>query len=224
MADQITQTGLNMAAALFRIQRSDPYAQTEISRNLNQFLPNFIDVQSLDDRENKQFIIKLTNEDGREFTSRTLSEGTLRLLALCILLQDERHQGLLCFEEPENGIHPGRIASALELLIDLSIDFTQMDQPLRQVIVNTHSPVIVSATLKWKGDRRVSVWLSQLVTLVQSFAGRRLKIGITKMLPVEQTSQTTLVFSDAEKKWTMMRVEEYLKNVGTDEPASVEAA
>lgn len=190
--DQITQTGQNMAAALFRIQRNDPYALTEISRDLNQFLPNFIEVETFDDRPNRQFIIKVKNEDGREFTSRTLSEGTLRLLALCILLHDERHQGLLCFEEPENGIHPGRIAAALELLVDLSIDFTQINQPLRQVIVNTHSPVLVIETLRWTEDRRVSVWLSQLVTLVQDIAGKRLKVGITKMVPAEKPRSSLL--------------------------------
>ncbi len=232
MDDQITQTGQNMAAALFRIQSSDPYAQTEISRDLNQFLPNFIEVESFNDRENRQFIIKLKNEDGRTFTSRTLSEGTLRLLALCILLHDERHQGLLCFEEPENGIHPGRVSAALQLLIDLSINFTHVDQPLRQVIVNTHSPVLVGETLRWKlkwsKDRRVSVWLSQLVTVIQNIGKERLKVGVTKMLPVElpteKTLQSTLPFSDVEKKWTISRVEEYLKTVGVEGQVAGEVA
>ncbi len=213
-----------MAAALFRIQRSDPYALTEISRDLNKFLPNFVEVESFDDRNNRQFIIKLKNEDGREFTSRTLSEGTLRLLALCILLHDERHQGLLCFEEPENGIHPGRIDAALELLIGLSVNFTQTEQPLRQIIVNTHSPILVGATLRWENDRRVSVWLSQLVTLVQNIEDRRMKVGVTKMLPVEKPSQTTLTFSDTENKWTRERVREYLNTVGLEGLASGEAA
>lgn len=35
-----------------------------------------------DDRVNHQYLIKLKAEDGNLFSSRVLSEGTLRLLAL----------------------------------------------------------------------------------------------------------------------------------------------
>ncbi|HBK30102.1 MAG TPA: ATPase, partial [Porphyromonadaceae bacterium] len=51
--------------------------------------------------------------------------------------------GLLCFEEPENGIHPFRISTMASLLKDLTNDFTDEELPLRQVIVNTHSPILV---------------------------------------------------------------------------------
>lgn len=216
MDDQITQTGQNMAAALYRISKSDPYALTEISRDLNQFLPNFTGVEAVDDKENRQFIIKVKNEDGREFTSRTLSEGTLRLLALCILLSDDRHQGLLCFEEPENGIHPGRIAAALKLLIGLSVDFRQNDQTLRQVIVNTHSPALVGETLKWKDDKRVRVWFSQLATVIKEFQGKRMKTSITAMFPVVKTAQFILPISETERIFTLAKVQEYLATVSSE--------
>ena len=45
-----------------------------------------------------------------------LSDGTLRFLALAVLEMDPETQGLLCLEEPENGIHPARIPAILELL------------------------------------------------------------------------------------------------------------
>ena len=102
--DIITSSGKNLASALYRIKQSDEYNLTEISRKLNSFLPNFTEVNVYDDKANRQYIIKLKGEDGKEFTSRVLSEGTLRLLALCILEYDEKHTGLLCFEEPENGL------------------------------------------------------------------------------------------------------------------------
>ena len=35
------------------------------------------------------------------FSSRVLSDGTLRMLALATLKNDPEHQGVLCFEEPE---------------------------------------------------------------------------------------------------------------------------
>ena len=80
-------------------------------------------------------MIKLKGDDGKEFSSRVLSEGTLRLLTLCIFLYDDNHKSLICFEEPENGIHPYRIKAMADLLKDLSVDFNQVEVPLRQVIV-----------------------------------------------------------------------------------------
>ena len=95
-----------------------------MSRTLNRFLPDFTEIVIHDDKANKQFMIGLLSEDGIEFSSRVLSEGTLRLLALCILQYDSEHKSLLCFEEPENGIHPNRIESMMRLLKDLSVNFT----------------------------------------------------------------------------------------------------
>ena len=99
-------------------QSISPYNLKEISRKINSFLPNFTDVNVYDDKANHQFIINVKGEDGKEFSSRVLSEGTLRLLALCILEYDDKHTGLLCYEEPENGIHPFRMKAMAQLLKD----------------------------------------------------------------------------------------------------------
>jgi hypothetical protein len=64
-----------------------------------------------------------------------------------VLELDQEAQGLLCLEEPENGIHPKRIPAILNLLQDIAVDVeepTGSDNPLRQVIINTHSPAVVA--------------------------------------------------------------------------------
>lgn len=219
LRDTITPGGKNLAAALFRIKLEDEYNLKEISRKLNSFLPNFTEVNVYDDKANRQFIIKVKGEDGREFSSRVLSEGTLRLLALCILEYDNKHISLLCFEEPENGIHPFRIQAMAHLLKDLSADFMDMDMPLRQVIVNTHSPVLVSQLIKWREDKNVSVWLSRLHTLITDTDGKRIKTKITKMSFVENIScQQLSIFpiSEAERKLTLAEVIEFLKTTDTE--------
>jgi predicted ATPase len=84
---------------------------------------------------------------GTAHAARALSDGTLRFLALAVLELDPRATGLLCLEEPENGIHPARIPAMLRLLRDIPVDVDQEvgpDNPPRQVIVNTHSPAVVS--------------------------------------------------------------------------------
>ena len=67
-------------------------------------------------------------------------------MALAVLELDPEAQGLLCLEEPENGIHPERIPKILKLLEDIATDVNEpivLDNPLRQVIINTHSPAVV---------------------------------------------------------------------------------
>jgi predicted ATPase len=212
--DIISVSGKNLAAALFRIKQNDKYSLKDISRKLNNFLPNFIEVDVVDDSENKQYLIKLKDVDKKEFSSRVLSEGTLRILALCILEFDEKHTGLLCFEEPENGIHPFRIKAMTELLKDLSVDFNEVEVPLRQVIVNTHSPVLVGNMETWKDDKNVSIWYAQMRTSISNINETRMKINSTKISPVikdNSLQQLKLIFSEQDRKLTLSIVNDYLK-------------
>lgn len=209
MSDEISHSGKNLAAALYRIKQEDEYALTEISRKLNSFLPEFTGVEVYDDSANKQFIIKMKGEDGREFSSRVLSEGTLRLLALCVLVYDDQHKSILCFEEPENGIHPARIKAMIDLLKELSADFSEKFMA-RQVIVNTHSPVLVSYIYNWEKENNVSLWFSKANTLITSIDEQRVKVNITKMIPVSKELQTTISFPEAERNISIVEVGKYL--------------
>jgi predicted ATPase len=220
LRDTITQTGKNLAAALFRIQQADSYTLKEISRKLNEFLPNFTEVNVYNDEVNRQFVIKVKGEDNKEFSSRVLSEGTLRLLCLCILVYDDKHRGLLCFEEPENGIHPFRMKAMVHLLKDLSVDFSDNQDPLRQIIVNTHSPILVSQMLQWKDDPNVSVWLSRLSSLICDVDAKRVKVKSTRVTPVQkETKQQLPLFevSDAEHKFTLAEVSRYLETADIED-------
>jgi predicted ATPase len=214
--DIITQSGRNLAAALNRIALKNEFSLAEISRKLQSFVPNFIEVRVVDDKENKQFIIKLIDKDGKEYSSRVLSEGTLRILALCILEQDDQHTGLLCFEEPENGIHPFRISSMAELLKNLANDFSDEEVPLRQVIVNTHSPILVNIVYIWEMDNTVSIWYAEISNRITDYGNKRTKISVTSILPVtkELDYQLNIEFTETQKKMTLATVKGYLETTG----------
>ncbi len=212
MKDTITQKGENLASALFRIKNNEPYVLKDISRKLNNLLPSFVEVDVYNDKANKQYIIKVKNEDGREFSSRVLSEGTLRILTLCIFQYDDEHKGLICFEEPENGIHPFRMKSIVSLLKNLSVDLSDEESYPRQVIVNTHSPVFVGEVFKLENQNQVKVWLSQMISSITTINGKKIKLSLTKMLPVEKgTNQLSIHFSDIEKKLTLNELIKYLE-------------
>lgn len=211
--DTISFSGKNLAAALYRIAQEDSYSLVEVSRELNKFIPNYTEVSVIDDVENKQYVIYLKGEDGKEYSSRVLSEGTLRMLALCILEQDERHTGLLCFEEPENGIHPFRIKTMVELLKDLTTDFMDSSFPLRQVIINTHSPILVKDITKWDKDKNVSLYFAQMRNRIQEINEQRQRTKVTIILPVVKEGQLSISFSEQDKKLSMQNVTEYLNSL-----------
>lgn len=214
--DSIDSSGRNLAATLYRIKQEDSYNLIEISRKIHSFLPNFISIDVEDDKENKQFLLKLKDNDHKEYTSRVLSEGTLRIITLCILEFDSKYDGLLCFEEPENGIHPLRIDDMANLLKDLSTDFSDSEMPLRQVIVNTHSPVLVNCIYNWTEDKNVSIWLSQMKSrntdIVKDQKVQRIHISITDIKPVlkENNGQLSINCTAQEGKLTLSLLNDYL--------------
>lgn len=151
--------GAHLAATLARltkIRRTDPTAEETreagaVAARVANRLAELIDgVRSIrvDANDRRELLtLRLTESDGTEHEARSLSDGTLRFLALAILENDPTAQGVLCLEEPENGIHPERIPAMLRLLSDLAVDpdlEVSAENSLRQVIVNTHSPAVVA--------------------------------------------------------------------------------
>jgi predicted ATPase len=128
-----------------RLHPSDVYAR--VASRLSELTGVSVRGLEVDADETRElFTLRLIEESGADIPARSLSEGTLRFLALCVLLEDSEVGGVLCMEEPENGIHPANIPAMLNLLRDLAVDASEMpgaDNPVRQVIVNTHSPVVV---------------------------------------------------------------------------------
>ncbi len=213
--DTISRSGANMAAALYRLKQDDEYALNDISVELNNLLPNFIKVNVFEEVSENRFVIKLTSDDHREFSSRVLSEGTLRILILCILKYDQQHRGTICFEEPENGIHPYRLKMMIRLLKGLSTDFSDIEKPLlplRQMIVNTHSARFVENVLtQYKTCKDVSIWFSKLVSKEKEFADKKIRYRITRLLPVSHDGQYKFDFLEqSEIAMTNLEVEKYL--------------
>lgn len=118
---------------------------SQIANRLAELIDGVHDIHIEPDEKRELLTLYVKNEEGTFHPARALSDGTLRFLALAVLESDPQMQGVLCLEEPENGIHPARIPAILELLRDIAVDTQEPvgeDNPLRQVIVNTHSPVV----------------------------------------------------------------------------------
>jgi len=84
---------------------------------------------------------------------------------------------------------------------------------LRQVIVNTHSPVLVNEMIKWKDDKSVSVNFAEMRTRIMIFEDKKRKLNISKITPVSKDGQTTILFSEQDRKLTIQTIKEYLQTI-----------
>jgi predicted ATPase len=119
---------------------------SQVANRLSDLIDDVYEVWVDRDERRELLTLEIKDREGTSHPARALSDGTLRFLALAILELDPETEGLLCLEEPENGIHPERIPAMLRLLQDIATDVNApvgTDNPLRQVIINTHSPVVV---------------------------------------------------------------------------------
>lgn len=137
----IGELGHDIAPFLYRLKAEHPKHFDSVRRTLRSLVPSVEDVLvDLDKRRGTLDV--LVKQDGVEFSSRIVSEGTLRVLALCAIAVNPWRASLLTFEEPENGIHPRRLELIARLLTAMATEQRQ------QLIVTTHSPLFCEAILR----------------------------------------------------------------------------
>lgn len=140
---EVTDIGVRgewIAPFLYRLKNGHDRSFRGITRALRHTIPT---IESLDvDLDPRRGILDiLVRQDGTPYSSRVISEGTLRILALCAIAANPWPGSLVAFEEPENGVHPRRIDVIADLL-------ASMAESGRQVVVTTHSPTLVGAMVR----------------------------------------------------------------------------
>lgn len=133
--------GEGIAPFLYRLKAEHPKYFNGVRRTLSSIIPTVEDL-SVDLDQRRGTLDITVKQGGIEFSSRVISEGTLRVLALCAIAINPWNESLLAFEEPENGVHPRRLQLIAELLYGLST--TQN----RQLVVTTHSLLFCDAMLR----------------------------------------------------------------------------
>ncbi len=121
---------------------------TEAANQLARLVDGVQALRVRDDEARQHHVVEVQFRDSDMWMPpRALSEGTLRFLALVTMQMDARSSRVLCVEEPENGIEPNGIPALLRLLRDYAVDpdepVTSEDNPLRQVVLNSHSRDVV---------------------------------------------------------------------------------
>jgi predicted ATPase len=140
-ADHLARDGANLANVLAELGINNPPLKSRIEEYLSQVVPgtNGVDAISLGPLQTLAFrqYAGQQSKRGLRFLATSMSDGTLRALAILVALfqsrgADEAAPLLVGLEEPETALHP----AAAAVLIDAMRDATSM----RQVIVTSHSP------------------------------------------------------------------------------------
>lgn len=201
-SDVLNADGSNLAAVLAQLKAETASEArpsgvlVDIGAELNNLIPGISRLDAGLHDASREYRIELTMRDGVPFSSRVISDGTLRVLALLTLLHDPRHRGLICFEEPENGVHPGRVKELVQRLREMVThprEFADDDQvaPLSQLLLNSHSPVVLSALV----DRDLrpvdgSILFADTTTVIDPSQGQRRRR--TRLRPIRPKPQRTL--------------------------------
>ncbi|MBP1673037.1 MAG: hypothetical protein H6Q25_852 [Bacteroidetes bacterium] len=138
LSEHLSTNGNNLAQVTKYIYENYPSHFEKILKKMQQRVPGVANVEATETIDGR---IVLQIQDGTfkdPFISRYVSDGTIKMFAYLILLNDPEPFPLLCVEEPENFLHP-------ELLLELAEEFRDYSVRGGQVFISSHSPDFVNA-------------------------------------------------------------------------------
>lgn len=136
----LDREGKNLAKYLQFIERTKPDAFKTMLSRVAKKIPGITDIKH-EEYKNRQLVLEFYSDGYSEpFFKEDMSDGTLKILAYMLLMEDPNPAPLIGIEEPENGLHH-------QLLIHLANELKAFaaEEKGPQVLVTTHSPHFVDA-------------------------------------------------------------------------------
>ncbi len=138
VSEHLSPQGDNLALVAQYIYQNHREIFDRILMKMKERVPGIEKVEAIETEDGR---IVLKFQDGAfkdPFIARYVSDGTLKMFAYLVLLNDPEPHPLLCIEEPENFLYPS-------LLNELAEEFREYSQKGGQVFVSTHSPDFVDS-------------------------------------------------------------------------------
>lgn len=133
--------GDNLGNVVQYMEREHPRRFNDILRRIANKIPgiNSIDTRKTDDG---RLLLRFNESSFQDpFFAQQMSDGTLKVFAYLLLLEDPSPPPFLCIEEPENGLYH-------RLLESLAHEFRQHAtgrSNASQIFLTTHQPYLVDA-------------------------------------------------------------------------------
>jgi predicted ATPase len=141
---ELQPNGLNLAGVLDNLRDSEPERFDELNKELGRWLPEFDRILFETPAQGRRSLMLRTRQGQHWIRATDLSHGTLYALAFLTLAYLPNPPSIVCFEEPERGIHPRLFREIRDAMYRLCYpeDFADKRQPV-QVIATTHSPYLL---------------------------------------------------------------------------------
>lgn len=136
--DRLTADGSNAASILKKLQDGDSELAQKVLAALSQMIPTIqrVTPETSGRRLTLTFEENLTGDKPITFAAASMSEGTLRTLAILLAIYSLEPPTLVALEEPESAVHPGAAAILAESLQEAGLR--------TQVLITTHSPDLIT--------------------------------------------------------------------------------
>ncbi len=137
-SESLSTTGNNLAQVAKFLYENHRDRFESILEAMRERVPGVTNVEA---KTTEDGYIILRFQDGQfknPFSSKFVSDGTIKMFTYLVLLRDPNPHALLCVEEPENQLYP-------ELLLQLAEEFRHYSYIGGQVFISTHSPDFLDA-------------------------------------------------------------------------------
>ncbi len=136
--DHLAADGSNAASVLQRLRERDKALYQAVKETLARIVPGIKEVTTR--RRGRQLALAFeeafSGGTSAAFEASSISEGTLRALAVLLAIYQLQAPTLVMLEEPEASIHPGAAAILADALSEASLR--------TQILVTTHSPDLIT--------------------------------------------------------------------------------
>lgn len=137
---QLTSRGDNLGNVVQHMEKKFPAKFRSVLKRIGEKIPG-IDSIETEKTMDGRVLLKFNNGKFKDpFYSQQMSDGTLKVFAYYLLLENPDPPPLLCIEEPENGVYH-------KLIYSMATEFRRYaeENDNTQLIITTHQPFLIDA-------------------------------------------------------------------------------
>ena len=136
----LDRQGVNLSRYLQFVERENPDGFRKMLSRIEEKIPGILKITRNIESDGRLVLEFSAEGFASPFYQQDMSDGTLKMLAYLLLMEDPHPAPLIGIEEPENGLHH-------QLLATLAQEFKEYASKARgpQVLITTHSPNFVDA-------------------------------------------------------------------------------
>jgi predicted ATPase len=141
---QLAGDGSNLVLVLDALRDSHPERFEELNRELSRWMPEYDRILFETPGVGSRTFLLRTHTGRHPIPATHLSQGTLLALAFLTVAYLPEPPAIICFEEPEHGVHPRLLREIRDAMYRLAYpeNYGEDREPV-QVIATTHSPYLL---------------------------------------------------------------------------------